>query len=228
MRRALFAIAAVLLLGSRTGQMDSQDVLAGYTHAIATLRAPSVVIFSYTVSQTGTNNIEQHHRIYRSGLDVRDETLSIDGIALSHKMVRFEQRPDRYTVARFAPATGAYEMLFLGTVKDGKHVDYTYETTPLNRGAATWIDRITIDGANFLPRIVHFHTQGDTVAGSGEIEFGAFGTYWMPISATATAQIDGKPARERIAWTDYRFPLSLPPSTFQAPQPLPHATLPPF
>lgn len=227
MKRAFFVVAP-LLLGISTGQLDSQDVLASYTRAMATLRAPSVVVFSYTVSQTGPNNIEQHHRIYRSGLEVRDETLSIDGIPLSRKAVRFEQRPDRYAVARFAPATGAYEMLFLGAVKDGRHLDYAYETTPLNRGSTTWIDRITIDGANFLPRIVHFHTQSESVAGSGEVEFGSFGAYWMPISATATTRIAGKSARERISWTDYRFPLHLPPSTFKAPQPLPHATLPPF
>ena len=228
MKRAFFILAAPLLLGTSTAQLDSQDVLALYARALLTVRAPSVVIFSYTVSQTGPTNIEQHHRIYRSGLEVRDETLTIDGIPLSHKIVRFEQRADRYAVARFAPSTGAYEMLFLGTVKDGRHLDYAYEATPLNRGAVTWIDRITIDGANFLPRSVHFHTQGANAVGSGEVEFGAFGTYWMPTAATASAKIDGKPARERIAWSDYRFPAGLPPSTFQAPQPLPHATLPPF
>jgi hypothetical protein len=227
-KRAFFVIAAPLLLGISTGQLDSQDVLARYTRAIATVRTPAAVVFSYTVSQTGSNNIEQHHRIYRSGLEVRDETLSIDGVPLTHKVVRFEQRADRYTVARFAPATSAYEMLFLGAVKDGHHLDYAYEATPLNRGAATWIDRITIDGANFLPRTVHFHTQSESVAGNGEVQFGSFGSYWMPVSAAATAQIDGKPARERIVWTDYRFPLRLPPSTFKAPQPLPIATLPPF
>jgi hypothetical protein len=48
----------------------------------------------------------------------------------------------------------------------------------------------------------------------------------MPVVAAATAQVGGKPARERITWSDYRFPQSLPPSTFQPPQPLPQATLP--
>lgn len=228
MKRASFLLAAPLLLGISTAQMDSQDVLASYTRAIGSVRAPAVVVFSYTVSQTGANNIEQHHRIYRSGLEVRDETLSIDGVPLLHKVVRFEQRADRYAVARFAPLTGAYQMLFLGAVKDGRHLDYSYEATPLNHTATTWIDRITIDGANFLPRIVHFHTQNENVVGSGQVEFGAFGSYWMPIAATATARIDGKPARETIAWSDYRFPTALPRSTFRAPQPLPHATLPPF
>ena len=228
MKRIAFAFAGVLLLGVTTGQMDSQAVLARYERAVAAVRAPSVVVFSYTVSQTGTNNIEQHHRIYRSGLQVRDETLSIDGIPLLRKVVRFEQRADRYAVARFAPATSNYEMLFLGTVKDGRHLDYAYETTPLNHAGSAWIDRISIDGATFLPRTVHFHTQNGGAVGGAQVQYAPFGAYWMPIAATASAHVDGKPAHERIAWSDYRFPAGLPRSTFKAPQPLPHATLPPI
>jgi hypothetical protein len=227
-KRLAFALAALPLLGAAVGHLDSQDVLARYARAMQTVAAPPVVVFSYTVSQTGPNNIEQHHRFYRSGLDVRDETLSIDGITLRQKVVRFEQRADRYSVGRFAPSTGGYELLFLGTVKDGRHLDYEYEATPLTRGASAWIDRITIDGISFLPRLVHFQTQGDNATGSGEVEYAPFGSYWLPVVATATAHVAGKLAHERIGWSDYRFPSSLPPSTFQAPQPLPHASLPPI
>ena len=46
----------------------------------------------------------------------------------------------------------------------------------------------------------------------------------MPLSASAQARVNGKPARETIAWSEYRFPASLPASTFQAPAPLPNAT----
>jgi hypothetical protein len=185
-----------------------------------------VVVFSYTVSQVGPSNIEQHHRIYRSGLDVRDDTLSVDGITLLRKVVRISRHVDRYAIARFAPSTGSYELLFVGTVKDGRHFDYVYEATPLDRSSGARIDRLTIDGSNFLPRTVHFQSGGAGVDGSGEVEFGPSGKYWMPVVADATAQVGGKPAHERITWSDYRFPLSLPPSTFQPPQPLPNATLP--
>ena len=85
---------------------------------------------------------------------------------------------------------------------------------------------MTIDGANFLPREIHFHSSGIGIEGSGEVEFGAFGKYWMPLIADASARIGGKPAHERIAWSDYAFPQSLPLSTFQPPRPLPHALLP--
>jgi len=224
--RVVAALALVASLGASAGHLDSQYVLAQYTLALKAVSAPKVVVFSYTVSQVGPSNIEQHHRIYRSGLDVRDDTLSVDGITLLRKVARISRYQDRYAIARFSPSTGSYELLFLGTVKDGRHLDYVYEATPLNRSSGTWIDRLTIDGANFLPRVVRFHSGGAGVEGSGEVEFGPSGKYWMPMLADASAQVGGKPARERIAWSDYRFPQSLPPSTFQAPQPLPHSTLP--
>jgi hypothetical protein len=213
---------AVTFLGA--GSLDSQYVLQRYSLAIADVELPKVVVYSYTVSQAGPNNIEQHHRIYRSGTAVRDETLSVDGISLSRKIVRIAYRADRYTVERFAPRTDAYELLFLGTAKDGRHLDYVYEATPLNRGTAAWIDRVTIDGINFLPRAVHFHSNGFGAEGTGEIEFAPFGKYWMPVIADAQARVKGKIARERIVWSDYRFPQSLPSSTFERAQALPLTT----
>ncbi|HYL27335.1 MAG TPA: hypothetical protein VEW74_05830 [Candidatus Nitrosotalea sp.] len=219
---ALFALA--MLLGAAPESLDSQYVLQRYALALARVETPKVLIYSYTVSQVGPSNIEQRHVIYRSGNAVRDETLAVDGIPLSRKIVRFLRRPERYTVERFSPRTDAYELLFLGTVKDGKHVDYVYEATPLNKAASTWIDRVAIDGVKFLPRAVHFHSGGAELNGTGEIEFAPFGKYWMPVAASARASVKGKPAREQIVWSDYRFPDSLPISTFQAPEPLPVAT----
>jgi hypothetical protein len=225
-RAAGAALVLPALLGVTSGQLDSQYVLQRYASALAALDTPKTVVYSYTVSQVGPANIEQHHRVYRSGLDVRDETLSVDGMGLRRKIVRFSHREDRYAPGRFAPHADAYELLFLGTVKDGHHLDYVYEATPVSRPSGAWIDRVTIDGANFLPRAVHFHSAGLDVQGNGEIEFGPFGKYWMPIVAAAEARVKGKPASERITWSDYRFPESLPPSTFQPPEPLPNATPP--
>ncbi|HET6276104.1 MAG TPA: hypothetical protein VFE16_09270 [Candidatus Cybelea sp.] len=224
MRGALGALALVALIGAGPPALDSEYVLQRYTIALAGLTAPKVVVYSYTVAQVGPSDIEQRHQIYRSGTDVRDETLAVDGIPLSRKVVHFSRREDRYTVDRFAPRTDAYELLFLGTAKDGHHLDYVYEATPLSHPAGAWIDRIAIDGLRFLPRAVHFHSNGLDAAGTGNIEFAPFGRYWMPVAASAQAHVKGKPARERITWSDYRFPESLPPSTFQAPEPLPEKT----
>ncbi len=220
-------LALLLLLGASGGRLDSQYVLQRYAAAVASVVAPKIVIYSYTISQVGASNIEQRHRVYRSGLDVRDETLTIDGIALSQKLARFSRYEDRYAVSRFAPNPETYELLFLGTAKDGHHLDYIYDATPLNHGSAVWIDRLTIDGSSFLPRVVHFHSSGAEADGTGEVEFAPFGKYWMPVFAEATARIKDKPAREHIVWSDYRFPQSLPVSTFVPPRPLPDSSIPP-
>jgi hypothetical protein len=227
MVRALLCAACLCaLLGAGGASLDSQYVLRRYAVAVAAAAPPKVVIFSYTVAQAGPSNIEEHHRIYRSGSDVRDETLSVDGIALSRKIVRFSQRPERYVVDRFAPRAADYELLFLGTAKDGHHLDYVYEATPLARPPGVWIDRVAIDGIKFLPRAVHFHTSGVDAAGIADIEFAPFGKYWLPVVADAQAHVKGKLAREHIVWSDYRFPQSLPPSTFSAPERLPTPPVP--
>ena len=226
MTRRVAVLALVFSIGAGPAQLDSQYVLQRYVLAVANVVSPKVVVYSYTVSQVGPSSIEQRHRVYRSGTSVRDETVWVDGMTLRRKIVRFSHRADRYAVGRFAPRPDTYQMLFLGTTRDGRHLDYVYEATPLSKASGAWIDRLTIDGQNFLPRAAHFHTSGTDAQGTGNIEFAPFGKYWMPIAAVAQARVKGKPARELITWSDYRFPSSLPPSTFQPPEPLPHATSP--
>lgn len=227
--RAAVAFALVLTAaGATPAELDSQYVLQRYAVAIDTIPTPKAVIFSYTVSQAGPSNIDQRHVIYRSGSQVRDETLAVDGVALVHKIVSFERREDRYEISRIAPKAASYEMLFVRALKNGHHVDYQYDVTPLVRGADAEVDRITIDGLKYLPRDVRFKTGSETAHGSAHVQYAQFGKYWMPVLAEVTAVVNGKPARERIVWGDYRFPDSLPPSTFEPPRPLPHASLPPI
>jgi hypothetical protein len=226
MTRRVALVAIIFALGAAPVQLDSQYVLQRYVLAIENVAVPKTVVYSYTVAQVGPTNIEQRHRIYRSGNAVRDEVVWVDGMLLRRKIVRFSHREDRYAVGRFAPRPDTYQLLFLGTTRDGRHLDYVYEATPLARPSDAWIDRLTIDGENFLPRAVHFHTSGTEAQGTGNIEFAPFGKYWMPVAAVAQARVKGKPARELITWSDYRFPSALPPSTFQPPEPLPHATSP--
>ncbi|MBV9233433.1 MAG: hypothetical protein JO030_05265, partial [Candidatus Eremiobacteraeota bacterium] len=220
MKRTAVALLVLSLLGAAPRQLDSQVVLQRYALALSRLPVPKAVVYSYTVSQVGANNLEQSHRIYRSGMSVRDETVSIDGVALRRKIVRFSNRADRYAVTRFAPQQESYQLLFLGTARDGRHLDYVYEATPLVRTSPSWVDRLTIDGVRFLPRAVHFRSGALQIEGSGTVQFAPFGRYWMPVAATARARVKGKPAREVIVWGDYRFPPSLPASTFAAPKAL--------
>ena len=231
---AAFALVAALLGAAPRGalplqQLDSQLVLARYGMAMDELVSPKTMIFSYTISQAGPTDIEQRHRLYRSGLNVRDETLTDDGVPLKQKIVRIGQREDHYAIARLAPRATLYSMLFLRTTGTGAHLGYEYETTPLAVSASAFtVTRVTIDGATYLPRVIAFRTVGASAHGVGEITYGTVSGRWVPLAVTVDAEIDGKPARERITWSDYRFPASLPDSTFIAPKPLPRATLPPM
>ncbi|HEY5340443.1 MAG TPA: hypothetical protein VIK27_05395, partial [Candidatus Aquilonibacter sp.] len=88
MKRIAVAFLAALLLGAASPkQLDSQIVLQRYELEMSDLVAPKTMIFDYSVSQLGSTDIEQRHVIYRSGLRVRDETLTVDGIALKPKIV---------------------------------------------------------------------------------------------------------------------------------------------
>ncbi len=206
-------LLALLLLGAAT-PLDSQVVLQSYASALANLTAPKAMIFVYSVSQAGPTDIDQRHRVYRSGVDVRDETLEVDGTPVRRKSVRIARRPDPYAVTALAPRVGEYELLFLDTVADGDHLDYVYEATPLYRSGGFTVDRITIDGVRFLPRRIDFHTSGALATGSGSIEFGPESGHWVALAATVSAVVGGGVARERILFSEYRFPPALPKSTF--------------
>lgn len=229
MMRAAAACAALLLLGVVPLQLDSQIVLQRYELQLDDTKAPKAQIFSYGVSQAGPPDIEQRHRLYRSGLEVRDETLAVDGVALKQKIVHVTKREDRYALLRIAPRATTYGFVFLRTVKRGTHVDYEYEAKPLVPPPSGFVvERMTIDGEKFLPRIIRFRTAGANASGTGALEYAPFGNYWMPVTASVSASVGGRTARERITFGDYRFPPGLPPSTFQTPRPLPKATLPPL
>ncbi len=227
-RRIAAVLGMIAFLGlAPAPPLDSQIVLQRYELEMGDLKQPKAMIFSYVVSQLGTADIEQRHRIYRSGLDVRDETLAINGLALKKKIVAFDKREDRYAIDRIAPRLATYTMLFLHPVRDGGHVDYVYQTTPLASAGGFVVTSMTIDGEQYLPRRIDFETSSATATGHGTLVYGKIDGYWVPMYVTIDARVEGKPARERIVWSDYRFPPELPESTFAAPKPLPHATLPP-
>jgi len=205
---------ALLLLGAAP-PLDSQIVLAKYAHALANVPTPKIAIFSYAVSQAGPNDIEQRHRIYRSGQQVRDEIVSVDGTKPKLASISIGRREDRYAIARLAPRAGAYQMLFVRAVVADGRTDYLFDTTPYVKTATGFtVTHVTIDGLTFLPRAIGFHTASLGAHGDGEILYAPFARYWMPVLASISAAVAGTPARERIAFGEYRFPTSLPPSTF--------------
>lgn len=191
---------------------------------------PKNIIFTYTVSQAGPVSIEQTHRIYRSGVLVRDETLAVDGQGLlpANRITRISKHRDRYTLQALAPRAADYAFLFQEVRRSGGHLEYVFEAIPLVKGSPFLVEEMTIDGSTFLPSDVRFRVSVRGAKGIGDIHFAKYGRYWMPSLVTIAARVSAKPARERIVFTGYRFPASLPKATFRSPKPLPVPVLPNF
>lgn len=198
----------------------SATIIAKYAEALVVYRTPPVLSYEYTVDQTGARDLQQTHRVFRSGTSQRDEILIVDGKKLDPPTVHiFEGRSNRYAAERLAPRPSAYAFKYIGAVRDGHHKDAVFETTPLTPGGASVVREVTIDGITFLPNAIRFTTA--MRKGSGIITFGRVQKYWMVLTAGAKATYAKLGAEEHITFGSYRFPTALPPSTFEKPRPLP-------
>lgn len=207
------------LRNSVAANLTSSTVLAKYAEALVVYRTPSVLSFEYTVDQTGARDIQQAHRVFRSGSSQRDELLSVDGKKLDPPTVHiFLGRRNRYTVEALAPRPGAYTFKYIGPVRDGRHTNSVFVTTALNPGPSV-VRQVTIDGETFLPTNIRFTTSARK--GSGSVTFGKIQKYWLPLVASAKATYAKLAAEEKISFYRYRFPVTLPDSTFAKPRPLP-------
>lgn len=204
---------------SEVSAMTGASVIERYADALAHRHAPRIVSFEYALEQTGAHALDQTHRVFRSGDDQRDEILTVDGKRLDPPSIRiFRGRRDRYAVESLAPQPAAYAFKYLGTARDAHHVDYLFATTPREEGSFV-VTRVTIDGLTYLPASISFTTAAHH--GSGTITYSRAGDYWVPVAASARARYENLAASERIIFSHYRFPASLPPSTFDLPRPLP-------
>ena len=197
-------------------------VLAGYASALATLHPPKTVSFEYSVEQLGLHNLEQRHRVYRSGRSERDETLVVNGQKLPRPAIRIlNNRTNRYDIAAIAPKPNGYAFAYLGARSGGSGTLYTFRTRPHVPGAFA-VSEISVDGRSFLPAIVRFRIAGGHARGSGELRYGRAEAYWVVRQAQVSVRMtSGATAYERITWSQYQFPASLPRSTFEAPRATP-------
>lgn len=225
---ALATLLALAPARAVRAPLDSQVVLERYAAKLLTAEEPKTIIFTYVVSQAGPHDIDQTHRLYRSGELVRDETLIVDGQKPPVKLIRIARYRNRYTLRALAPRLTQYAFLFERAARAGTHYTYLYRAVALTPNPAFDVDALTIDGRTFLPLQIAFRSASGRTSAKGLLTFTAAGKYWVPSSVTVGATIGGKAARERIAFTGYLFPMSLPRSTFQSPKPLPKLLLPAF
>jgi hypothetical protein len=205
---------------SRKGSLAPRVVLARYARALARLKHPPTLAFDYAVEQLGLRNMEQTHRVYRSGRSERDETLIVDGYPLQRPAIRiFANRTYRYDVSGVAPRAPRYRFVSTGAISRGSSsFDYVFKTVPL--GAASFaVSEVVIDGTRFLPSRIRFKIAAAGARGSGQLTYEAVDGYWVVRQALVDARLpNGSTAHERIAWSDYSFPSSLPESTFTPPR----------
>ncbi len=193
-------------------QLSAAAVLQRYAAALAKVREPRVLTFDYTLEQTGMRTLTQTHRVFRSDGNERDETLIFDGRPLTRPKVRiFRGRRNRYTITALAPRPADYRFAFVGPQKNAHHFDYVFRLTPkaVRRFRVTGV---TIDGVRFLPSAISFETGPSD--GRGSITFGRNAAWWVAYSAAASATVADITASERLSFYTYRFPSTLPPSTF--------------
>ena len=219
---ALLAAVGAVLPPAATEALVPSTVLARYVTSLAKLRHPKAITFDYSVEQLGLRNMEQTHHVYRSGLAERDETLIVDGQQLPLPAVRIlSNRTYRYDIGAVAPTPATYAFSYAGTVVAGDGFGYVFRTER-REPAAFAVSEIEIDSRTYLPSIVRFKIAGYGARGSGELIYGPSEAYWVVRQAQVNAHLtSGALAHERITWSNYQFPPSLPPSTFEAPRPLP-------
>jgi hypothetical protein len=208
----------IALLAAAALALSPDAVLTKYEAALKAVHEPRIFTTEYTLEQTGTRTLEQTHRIFRSGNNERDETIAVNGTRTTRPQVRiFRGRRYRYTVSSLAPRPAAYDFHFVGTHRNGHHVDYVYDVTA-KRPQAFSLTRVTIDGVAFLPNTVAFVTRDHN--GQGEITFAKSERWWVATGASASADAPGGTAHERLTFSAWRFPPSLPAGTFAA-RPIP-------
>lgn len=228
MRLQLVRVAAAVLALASLGATptESISVIERYADALATLPRPENMIFEFSVEQSGLHNLDEKHRVYRRGVHERDETLAVGGVKLKVPLVRIA--PDnayKYDVLTLAPKPAEYTFVYAGLrVVNGRNV-YAFHAQPALTGPFAASD-VLIDAVRFLPVVIAFNSAGGGLKAKGRVTFGPQGTYWVAREASVTATGRVKDARERIVWSHYRFPETLPDSTFSAPRPVATALQP--
>ena len=234
-RGALLAALTLATLGARgvtnvtngtnefaTPPVAPGAVLANYASALATMRAPKAMSFEYSVEQLGLHNLEQRHRVYRSGRTERDETLVVNGQPLTKPAIRIlANRTNRYDITAVAPKPAGYAFVYAGAHSGANGPLYVFRTRPHVAGPFA-VSEISVDGRSFLPAIVRFRIAGGNARGNGELRYGRADVYWVVRQAQVSVRLKGgASAHERITWSQYQFPASLPRSTFEAPRATP-------
>src|SRR5271156_347480 len=197
------------------------NVVARYVAALASVSRPRAVTFEYTVEQLGPRDLSQRHRVYREGVDERDETLIVDGVQLSRPAIRiFANRGYSYDVGTMAPRPADYLFTLTSELRGEGGAAYIFHSTP-RVPAAFSVREIAVDARTYLPFVIRFRVSTADASGNGFVAYGRADSYWVVREAKVSVTLaNGAKAQEHMVWSNYQFPELLPPSTFIAPRPV--------
>jgi hypothetical protein len=216
------AVAALVALVVLAAAPQTSTIFDSYRVALAARKSPANMEFEYTVTRSGPNRIiTEEHRVYWTAQGIeRNDTIAVNGTPLVPPRSRLLHRVAwPYDVGQFAVTTDEYDVSrpIIGSVAGRKAYVFT-----LNRPtqADFMITSLYVDASSRLPLRETFVVAGSNCQGSGSIDFLPTGANWLPIfvSVVCSGAAQGaSPApiyKEAIRFSNYRFPVTIPPDVF--------------
>ena len=202
-----------------------QAALSAYREAVATLPMPSNLTFEYLVTRSGpTRIITEEHRVYRDGAGrERNETIAVNGTKVVPTIAQvFRHAEWPYGAEKFIVSAAAYDVTFTGQgVVRGRRV-YGFSAKRFRKSDFE-VNGLYLDASRFLPVRETFTVLGKGCEGTGSVDFVPVREFWLIVSISAscvsslrgsTSQDAPPPFRERIRFSKYAFPKTLPPQVF--------------
>ena len=217
------AVALALCCSVQFGATPSPvKVVDSYRSALASLKRPPFVEFTYTHTRSGPSRIvTEEHRVYRT-LDgqERNDTVMVNGTPIVPAASRILHRPVwPYDVAQFAPSPDDYDVSLAAPAFVSGRKALALKLARRTAADFTLKD-LFFDPRRFLPLRETFSVTGGNCSGDGLINFGPASEYWLPtsIQVTCTAQTPSGPAvyKESIRFSNYAFPNAIPADVFNA------------
>jgi hypothetical protein len=220
-------------------------LVARYQRAIQVLKQPPNMVVEYMQTRSGpTRVVTENHRIYRDAEGhERNETTAINGLAVPRAHVSIYIRPSwAYSPDKFFVDPENYQIAPRGAVIVDGRKGIAYAVVLKDAGAFAVTD-LELDARTALPLRERFVATTSTCSGTGSIDFGPSGSYWLPKTVSVTCPLLASPEtadllpagasyRDSIRFSSYSFPEALPAQVFgltPTPTPAPVSTglLPP-
>jgi hypothetical protein len=213
----VIAVAAVAALAA-----IAAPTLDAYRTALASRKIPPYMEFTYTVTRSGPARIvtEQHRVYWASTGEERNDTIAVNGtpvVPAPSQLLHRSVWP--YDPAQFAVSEDDYDATPAGSAIVAGRKTYAFALAR-NTTADFMLKSIYVDVRSHLPVRETFAVAGPDCEGSGSIDFGPFGRYWLPSFVSVVCTQTGSDAspppvyKESIRFTSYQFPAVIPADIF--------------